>query len=110
MSLHYWSAGCKLASFLLRGKKNLRSEKELGKEQPAATNPVLTILRSECLLWEIEQLLRGEDLFHLTLILHINSAGHLSKHQQREEKHKRRSKQTDEFAAGIFHTKTDLGA
>lgn len=71
----------------LEGKKG-----ELGKVQIRAANLVLTILRSECLLWGIVQFLGGEDLFHLTLVFQRNSAGHLSSHQQGEETQDKRRK------------------
>lgn len=77
----------KLEEWKVGGKKG-----ELGKVQIRAACLVLTILRSECLLWGIEQLLRGEDLFHLTLVFQRNSAGHLRSHQQGEETQEKRRK------------------
>lgn len=57
-----------------------------GRVQIRAANLVLTILRSGCLLWGIEQLLWGEDLFHLTLVFQRNSAGHLSSQKNQRRK------------------------
>lgn len=106
MSFH-WSAGCKLARFLLRGKKKLKERKGESKGTVSgrfrATNAVLTIIRSECLLWRTEQFLSGADLFHLTLVFHKeNSAGHLSR---TTVSHNRRSRQIEMNLQQVFPPK-----